>query len=164
MPSRSIILFSLPLLLIVAFKLAIVMSNGQRAAATPENGHYNEAEVVGLISEIYKVLTRLGHFEDDDVAWLPPEGHELPLCALEHSERIDTRVISLMEHVPIGKHSKCLVPWQLPANYLHPDGLVMSRDIDRTNYWGLRRNPGSTNAIRCRPHSSGSRAPRVMIR
>ncbi|KAK4540669.1 hypothetical protein LTR36_009000 [Oleoguttula mirabilis] len=38
---------------------------------------YNESEIVHLVSDIYTTLTRLGHFEDNEIIWAPPEGHAL---------------------------------------------------------------------------------------
>ena len=58
------------------------MSNSHSPATMPEDGRYNETEIVRLITDIYKVLVRLGHFSDDDILWPPSSGHELPLSAL----------------------------------------------------------------------------------
>jgi len=98
---------------------------------------YNETEIVRLVSDIYTTLIRLGHLEDEEVAWAPPEGHTLDLFGLDDNARIDLRVISLMERLPYMKLSdyKPLVLAMRPVNYLDHRDLALSRDIDKLEYW-----------------------------
>lgn len=86
-------------------------------AVTSANRAYNESELVGLIADIYKVLIRLGRFEEDEVVWPEFDGHTFDLYLLKHSERIDSRVISLIQQLPYSvADGDCLLPSQVPVS------------------------------------------------
>ncbi|KAK5710006.1 hypothetical protein LTR17_019282 [Elasticomyces elasticus] len=93
------------------------------------DGHspYDEDEFLGLVTDIYKILIRQGHFREEDIIW---EGHKnLDLSVLDDPHLIDPRVVSLMRKVPAGPQS-CIVPNMQPVCFLYPGALVRSRDID----------------------------------
>lgn len=91
---------------------------------------YDEAEILGLITDIYKVLIRQGHFNDKDVVWAPPEGHAIDLSVLDSPDDIDERVVSLMKKLPSGPDA-CVAPYMRPVSFLNPGELIRSRDIDK---------------------------------
>jgi hypothetical protein len=102
------------------------------------NNPYNEAEIIDLMSQIYKTMTKLGAFEDEYyVRWPPsPEGqHTLNTSRLDPALQTDERVWSLMQHIPIGRHGwdyyHPVAPYMVAVDDTHPDQLAMSRDIDR---------------------------------
>ena len=120
-------------LIAVSAGLYLVLYNRMSAPlASQAASTYNEAEIVGLITDIYRILDRQGHYKDEyrRVRWAPPEGHVIDLSVLDDPSSIDARVVSLMKKLPSCPGS-CLAPYMLPVDYLTPDGLVRSRDIDR---------------------------------
>lgn len=104
----------------------------------------NQTEIVRLVSDIYKTLIWIGHFEEDEVIWAPAERHSLDLSRFDDSSRIDMGVISLMRHLPALKTEalhKNLRHRMPPVNYLDPLDLVIRRDSDKLEY---RRPPGQS--------------------
>ena len=96
---------------------------------------YNEAEIVGLLCDIYHVLLRQGHFAEHDLIWPPPEGHKLDLSGLDDDCRIDLQVLSLMRHLPVpisrdNNDQKSLLPNLHGLKYTDPEILAQTRDID----------------------------------
>ncbi|KAK3641587.1 hypothetical protein LTR56_011188 [Elasticomyces elasticus] len=88
---------------------------------------YGEDEFLGLVTDIYKILIRQGHFREEDVDW---EGHKnLDLSVLDNPHLIDPRIVSLMRKLPAGPQS-CIVPNMQPVCFMYPGALVKSRDID----------------------------------
>lgn len=95
---------------------------------------YDEEEIVGLISCIYELLLELDHIDETNVAWAPPEGHELDLSGIPDDLTIDPRVISLMKRLPVPRRGRGAFPVLNNMNnidYRHPRVLAESRDIDR---------------------------------
>ncbi|KAK4892832.1 hypothetical protein LTR27_008746 [Elasticomyces elasticus] len=88
---------------------------------------YDEDEFLGLVTDIYKILVRQGHFKEEDVIW---DGHKtVSLSELENPHLIDPRVVSLMRKLHAGP-SSCIAPNMQPVGYLTPGELIRSRDID----------------------------------
>ena len=122
----------------------------------PLSNPYNEHVIVDLVTEIYRLLLQLGHFEEDEVIWPPTGGHTLDFSLLDDSSRIDINVISLMQHLPftgVGSRST-VVPTMRPVNYANPFELAMSRDIDKTDF----RAPPSESRL-----NMGNAAPTVLL-
>ena len=114
--------------------------------ALQDDSSYDEAEIVGLVTDIYNILTRQGHFDDNDIVWAPSEGHAIDLSVLDNPNGIDERVVSLMKKLPAAPDS-CVAPNMRPVFYPHPTELVRSRDIDkRVGGVGARRGD-QTNAL-----------------
>jgi len=100
------------------------------------SSQYDEAVIVGLVTNIYKALLELGQFEDHEVIWSPAEGHQLDFSRLDETSRIDSRVVSLMRRLPmVNSYMECAAPGMVPVNYLDPEELSFSRDIDKLQFW-----------------------------
>lgn len=115
------------------------------------SSEYSEAEIVSAITDIYRILIRLGHLQPDDVVFPPSEGHVLDLSQLGDESRIDVRILSLMRHLPIpaaGCDSP-IAPAVKGIRYTDPRALAESRDID--GYWRRRRGIGSVDATNALP-------------
>ncbi|KAK5130742.1 hypothetical protein LTR08_001687 [Meristemomyces frigidus] len=97
--------------------------------AAQDASTYDEAEIVGLVTEIYKVLIRSGIYNDNEVVWAPPEGHAVDLSLLNNADGIDERVISLMKKLPTGP-SAHLAEYMQPESLLRQVEFVRSRDVD----------------------------------
>lgn len=138
-------------LVLVYFAIMRYIANMSTQLPTEENGRYIEQEIVGLFNELYKVLIRLGHFEEADVIWPPSDGHTLDLSLLQYPDRIDSRVVSLMTRLPLTRKwsQKLLAPCTRPVNYLDPVAIVRSRDVDKRDYWASseRSHLDETNAL-----------------
>ncbi|KAK5682140.1 hypothetical protein LTS10_005265 [Elasticomyces elasticus] len=108
---------------------------------------YDEAEFLGLITEIYQVLLRLGHIKPDRMVWAPPTGHDINLSVLENPNGIDERVVSLMRKLPAGPHA-CVDPYMRPVIFLNDGELMRSRDIDkRASGLDYRAHIDQSNAL-----------------
>lgn len=51
-------------------------------AELPAPSSYNETEIVHLMADIYSVMIRIDHLEEEEVVWAPLLGHELDLSKL----------------------------------------------------------------------------------
>lgn len=108
---------------------------------------YNEATIIGLISQIFSLLLRVGHIADVSDIVYPPEGgiHEsldLGLCA---ELNLDPAVISLLQHMPYfadGGISAQFAPGSYLPTYIHDGVLPASRKIGGLPDW----QPGNVNA------------------
>jgi len=100
------------------------------------SSQYDEATLVGLVTDIYNILLKLGHLKEDKVMWPPGEGHPLDFSRLDETSRIDSRVISLIRHLPLHQgEGKCVVPAMRPVNYTMAEDLACSRDIDKRHFY-----------------------------
>ncbi|KAK5717291.1 hypothetical protein LTR15_009184 [Elasticomyces elasticus] len=90
---------------------------------------YNEAEIISLVTNIYKILTRQGHYRESEIIWAPHHGHAIDLSALDATDTMDERVISLINKLPYGP-GKCIVPLMQPVFYGRKYDLWRSRSID----------------------------------
>ena len=97
----------------------------------------------GIISDMYSVLTRLGHFEENEIIWAPAVGHPINFSVLAEPDLIDSRVVSLMKRMPISAANKILYGTMRPVNYLDAQDLVWSRDVDKKAFGILDQ----TNAL-----------------
>jgi len=102
------------------------------AGSTP----YNETEIVGLITDLYDILVRLGHYTEDEIIRPPPGGHVLDLSALSDDSRIDLRVLSIMQNMLMPRDTdRNVTPYMRPVAFLYPIPLAISRDINKLDYW-----------------------------
>ncbi|KAK3646368.1 hypothetical protein LTR56_003128 [Elasticomyces elasticus] len=90
---------------------------------------YNEAEIISLMTSIYNILIRQGHYKESEVIWAPPQGHAIDLSVLDASDSMDERVISLITKLPYGP-GKCIAPSMQPVFYKRTYDLWRSRSID----------------------------------
>lgn len=82
---------------------------------------YDEDVIVNLITEIYKVLLKLGPMDNSTMAWPPPEGHQLKLSTLPANVSIDPPVLSLMKRLPVNRtDGDGIVPSMVPVGLLTP--------------------------------------------
>lgn len=92
---------------------------------------YNEAEIVFLITELYKILVKLAYIPYEAVTWPPESGHEIneELCT---QLGINPAVISLMEQIPHvnsdDHHGFHLFPRSEAYSFLRDDDIIESRD------------------------------------
>ena len=109
---------------------------------------YNEDEIVGLVIALYKALIKIGGIEESDVLWAPAEGHQLDFSSLQDEARIDMRVVSLMQKLPIMKdeHNQIL-PCMYAADYRSAHYLAFSRDIDKAEYFTEACRMDMANAL-----------------
>jgi len=68
--------------------------------------------------------------------WPPSQSHQLDLSLLDETSCIDSRVISLMQHLPLlPSQGKSVALCMRPVDYTEPGKLACSRDIDKLRYW-----------------------------
>lgn len=127
------------------------MSDDERATAprltldlirTP----YDENEIVGLVAELYDLLTRLAYLDRDQVTWPPPDGHAERINEALCREQLQMapEVVALMKRLPYVdgdfRYSIHLFPRSEPLSYLQDTDVERSRDPDGEPRRGLRRD------------------------
>ncbi|KAK5119309.1 hypothetical protein LTR85_007665 [Meristemomyces frigidus] len=102
----------------------------------PGPGQYNEDELVALVTNIYEVLTRLGHYEEGKVHFAPAGGFAInvSLVTAGNFGSIHPRVLSLMKRLPQAPSDKAIGVAMKPVNYGRPYELARSRDIDKVMF------------------------------
>ncbi|KAK4893379.1 hypothetical protein LTR27_008275 [Elasticomyces elasticus] len=100
----------------------------EHSASQPVSA-YNEAEIISLVTNIYNILIRQGHYKESEVIWAPPQGHAIDLSVLDASDSMDDRVISLINKLPYGPE-KCVAPMMKPVFYKRRYDFWRSRSID----------------------------------
>ena len=111
---------------------------------------YNESELVGLITDLYKLLIRLNHYTEEEIIFPPPGGHVLDTSRLTAESRIDVRLMSLMQNLPVPSADLCkyIAPSGMqPVCYVDPIALALSRDINKTTYWAPPGALDQSNAL-----------------
>ena len=102
---------------------------------------YHEDEIVGLMTELYKLLVELCYITDDDIDWAPMEGHLINEILCEEIG-IEEAVVSLMRRLPYHKDNRTyygffLFPQSKPYRYVDDDHIRNGRDpetLDPFNY------------------------------
>ncbi|KAK5742040.1 hypothetical protein LTR17_003548 [Elasticomyces elasticus] len=84
------------------------------------------------MTDVYKILIRQGHVKEEVMTWAPAEGHNIDLSVLDEPDRLDPRVVSLMEKLPTsGGSIPDIMPEMVPVWFMNATGLIRSRDIDK---------------------------------
>ncbi|EME79284.1 uncharacterized protein MYCFIDRAFT_79614 [Pseudocercospora fijiensis CIRAD86] len=119
-------------------------------ALAPRDSEYDETTILSLVTALYKALIQIGGIEESDVLWAPAEGHALDFSSLQDDARIDMRVVSLMQKLPIMRmhEQNQILPLMYAVDYRDPDHLAMSRDIDKAEYY---QPPYRLNMANARP-------------
>lgn len=132
------------MLVLLATAALYIITTIHMSQSSPSTGvgQYNEAELVALIATIYKTLIRLGHFEDTEVHFAPPEGFNIDVSQAGNFGAIDPRVLSLMKRLPRPPAYKAIGMAMQPVNYGRPNELALSRDIEKLEFSNSRHREG----------------------
>ena len=108
--------------------------NSTIALATPKAAlvsEYDEDEIIELVSSVYRTAIRMGMFEDHEVTFAPPQGHEIDSSQLEDASDLDPRCISLMRRLPYAVAGyRCVILDMECVDYRRPDIMHRTRYID----------------------------------
>ncbi|KAK3673558.1 hypothetical protein LTR78_006462 [Recurvomyces mirabilis] len=130
--------FFLRLSLFLAFIIAFVLVLQSRSVdLTPlptEMSQYDEDEIISLITNLYFVLIRLGHYEDNEIRFAPPGGFAIDPSQAGNFSPISAPAQSLMRRLPHAPSHKAIGMAMRPVNYDEPEELARSRDIDKLSY------------------------------
>ncbi|KAF8859498.1 hypothetical protein BDZ45DRAFT_725250 [Acephala macrosclerotiorum] len=107
---------------------------------------YDEAEIVGLITELYELLVKFAYFPHDAVTWPPENGQPIndALCEELH---LDPIIASLMKKLPYLdsdlRYHVHLFPGSEPYSFLQDGDILESRDPEN-----LAPRPGEESKLR----------------
>ncbi|KAK3680087.1 hypothetical protein LTR78_000464 [Recurvomyces mirabilis] len=104
------------------------------AFATPKSvpsSDYDEDEIFKLMTSIYLTAIRMGMFEDHEVTFAPPQGHEIDLSQLEHHADLDPRCVSLMRKLPYAPAGyRCVIYEMESVDYRSAEIIRETKYID----------------------------------
>jgi hypothetical protein len=100
---------------------------------------YDEAKIVSLWTEIYRLQELLCYYPESAIIYAPPSGHQIDEATCERLN-ISPVVISLMKKLPYPRGTSEGIAWDYPivnntttAVYTEPQCIVLGRDPDNVS-------------------------------
>jgi hypothetical protein len=99
---------------------------------------YDEAKIVSLFTEIYKLQHLLCYYPDQSVIYAPPTGHQIDEATCDRV-KLSSAVISLMKKIPYPKDSEEIaysypfINHSTAAVYTEVECIIAGRDPENYN-------------------------------